>query len=341
MASPPVASRTHPRQLSRPPLAYLHFVDVGGMVPPPAARHHSLAAAVGDHPSVRLARADPLTVLPVPRAVAAAAVELRREQSSGGAPGRSPGAGRLQRPGEAPPRTSRPPTSCCSLSTALVTPSWPSWWYRLVMVSLRFSLSSAFSWGEGGTAAALVEDSEVGQGGSGRRPGWRGMQEDSGKGWGQGMGIGCWLRRVVVGPGGWESPRGPWAGSAAAKALQIPWTPAFAEQAAWVRRASWRSLWSTLHLWPRPHLQAQHRSLYVLVLPSLHACVPLHGRSSRACPTCACGPVRGCPCPYVYVYVSCTLVSSSLHVCPCTSTSSGGLSQPSPAGSRRRPGPPQ
>lgn len=86
-------------------------------------------------------------------------------------PGPSPVVGLPQRSREAPPCASQPPTSCCSLSTALVTPSWPGWWYRLVMVSLRFSLSSAFSWGEGGTAAALVEDSEVGQGGSGRRRG--------------------------------------------------------------------------------------------------------------------------------------------------------------------------
>lgn len=39
------------------------------------------------------------------------------------------------------------PTSCCSLSTALVTPSWPDWWYLLIMVSFRFSLSSVFSCG--------------------------------------------------------------------------------------------------------------------------------------------------------------------------------------------------
>lgn len=41
--------------------------------------------------------------------------------------------------------TTPPPTSCCSLSTALVTPSWPGWRYRLVMVSFKFSLSSVFS----------------------------------------------------------------------------------------------------------------------------------------------------------------------------------------------------
>ena len=36
--------------------------------------------------------------------------------------------------------------------------------------------------------------------------------------------------RWLWGPGGWESPRWPWAGSAAGKALQIPWTPASAER---------------------------------------------------------------------------------------------------------------
>ena len=190
----------HPRQLSRPPPAYLHFVDVGGVVPPPTARHHGLAAAVGDHSSVRFTRADPLAVLPVPRVVAAAAVELQQEQSSGGAPGLSPVARLPQRSGEAPPCASQPPTSCCSLSTALVTPSWPGWWYRLVMVPLRFSLSSAFSWGEGGTAAALVEDSEVGQGGSGRRPAKGGH---AGGLWeGLGSGNGRWMLAQTGGCGG-------------------------------------------------------------------------------------------------------------------------------------------
>ena len=34
------------------------------------------------------------------------------------------------------------------------------------------------------------------------------MQKDSGKGWGQGMGVGCWLRRVVVGQGAGSHPDG-------------------------------------------------------------------------------------------------------------------------------------
>lgn len=57
--------------------AYLHLVDVGGMIPPPTVRHHSLAAAVRNHTLARLARADPLAVLPVLRAVAATAVKLQ------------------------------------------------------------------------------------------------------------------------------------------------------------------------------------------------------------------------------------------------------------------------
>lgn len=103
-ATQPPASR----QLSRPPPAYLHFVNVGGVVPPPTARHHGLAAAVGDHSSVCLARADPLTVLPVPRVVAAAAVKLQQscssaEQSSGRAPS-------LTRP---VPHSRPPPAAVC------------------------------------------------------------------------------------------------------------------------------------------------------------------------------------------------------------------------------------
>ena len=72
-------------------------------------------------------------------------MKLQQEQSSGRAPSLTPEAGLPQRSREAPTRAPQLPTSCCSLSTALVTPAWPGWWYRLVMVSLRFSLSSAFS----------------------------------------------------------------------------------------------------------------------------------------------------------------------------------------------------
>lgn len=59
-------------------------------------------------------------------------------------PPHPPYGGTARRPQEG---LSHPPTSCCSLSTALVTPSWPGWWYCLVMVSFRFSLSSVFNWG--------------------------------------------------------------------------------------------------------------------------------------------------------------------------------------------------
>lgn len=49
---------------------------IGGVVPPPTASNRGLAAAVGDHMSTCLARADALTVLPGLRAAAATTVEL-------------------------------------------------------------------------------------------------------------------------------------------------------------------------------------------------------------------------------------------------------------------------
>lgn len=57
--------------------ASLHFIDVGGMVPFATASYHSLTAAVRNHAVVCLTRADPLTVSPVLRVVAATTVELQ------------------------------------------------------------------------------------------------------------------------------------------------------------------------------------------------------------------------------------------------------------------------
>ena len=75
-----------------------------------------------------------------------------------------------------------------------------------------------------------------------------GMQEDYGKGWGQGMGVGCWLRQVVVGA--------RWLGvtqMAVGRVGGREGTPdsldtCLSREAAWVRRASWPCLWPTLHL---------------------------------------------------------------------------------------------
>ena len=64
--------------------AHLHLVDVGGVDPLAAARHHSLAAAVGHQAAPALLRQDVGTVLPVGRAVASAALELEREAEVGG-----------------------------------------------------------------------------------------------------------------------------------------------------------------------------------------------------------------------------------------------------------------
>lgn len=121
------------------------------------------------------------------------------------------------------------------------------------------------------------------------------------------MGIGCWLRRVVVGPGGWESPRRPWAG------WRQEGTPDPLDTC--LRRAGSRCggpaggpCGPPSHLWPRLHLQAQHRGLLMSWSFLAHACTPMAGLHVRALPVrvaqcvgvrvpmCMCtSPARSCP----------------------------------------------
>ena len=115
--------------------------------------------------------------------------------------------------------------------------------------------------------------------------------------------------RWLWGPGGWESPRWLWAGLAAGKALQIPCRPQAGNLGAEGQLAI-----PVVHPPPDPsptprarRRQAQHCSLYVFVLPSLHACAHA-GLHVHALPVCVCDPGCGCLCPYVH--------TSPAHSCP-------------------------
>lgn len=141
------------------------------------------------------------------------------------------------------------------------------------------------------------------------------------------MGIGCWLRRVVVGPGGWESPRRPWAGGRRqGRHSRSPGhLPPPSRQLGCGGQLG--SLWSTLHLWPASISRLSTAAcMSWSFLAYMRVCT--HGRSSRACPAvrvAQCVGVRG---PMCMCTSHCTLMSSSLHVCPCTSTSSGDCPSP-------------
>ena len=159
-----------------------------------------------------------------------------------------------------------------------------------------------------------------------------GVQEDSGKG----SGNGHWTLARTGGCGGQVAGSHPDGCGQGWQQGRHSRSPAAPGQATWVQRASWPSLWSTLRLTPPPPPgpDAARLSTAACMSLSFPAYMRVHMQVSTCTPClCVCVTQGVGVCVPMYTRLLHTRVQLTA-VCPCTSTS-----EPSPAGSRRRPGP--